>query len=134
MSIYKSYVSKQKTTNVINDNSSYKSMQIDDLQSKAKKLTIKENGQEVARAFIYLIENELGHNKPYALMEDVFVEEQFRSQGYGRKMVEAAIAEAKKLGCYKIIITSRHEREKVHQFYQRFGFKDYGKEFRMNLE
>ena len=107
-------------------------MEVTEISSHAKKLVITENGQEVARAFIYLIKNDL-HEQPYALLEDVFVQEKFRGQGLGIKIINAAIEEARKAGCYKIIGTSRYERENVHKFYQKMGFKDYGKEFRMNL-
>jgi len=103
-----------------------------ELKASAVRLSVREGETEIARAFLYLINNNL-HDKPYGLLEDVFVQEAFRSQGYGKKIVQAAIAEAKKRGCYKLIGTSRYEREKVHQFYQELGFNDYGKEFRMDL-
>ena len=108
-------------------------MEVKELQTRSKKITISENGQEIARASIFLIKNGL-HNEPYALLEDVFVQEQFRSQGYGIKVVKAAIEEAKKESCYKIIGTSRYGREKVHEFYKKLGFQDYGKEFRLDMK
>ena len=103
-----------------------------EIKSSAVRLSVQIGEQEIARAFLYLIKNDL-HHKPYGLLEDVFVQEQHRSQGYGQKIVQAVIAEAKKRGCYKLIGTSRYEREKVHQFYQELGFNDYGKEFRIDL-
>jgi GNAT superfamily N-acetyltransferase len=108
-------------------------MEVQHIKSDAKKITLQENGQEIARVFIYLIYNGL-HSKPYALLEDLFVQEQFRGKGVGMKILQTAITEAKKADCYKIIGTSRHTREKVHKFYNNLGFEDYGKEFRMNLE
>lgn len=87
----------------------------------------------VGRAYLYLIKNEL-HLKPYGLLEDVFVEEEFRGQGIGKKLVETVIEKAKELGCYKLIATSRFERENVHQLYQNLGFKKYGLEFRIDFE
>ena len=59
--------------------------------------------------------------------------EEFRGQGYGKKMVQAALEEAKKERCYKVICTSRYGREHVHKMYQDLGFKDYGKEFRIDI-
>ena len=96
------------------------------------RFSLHHNGQEIARAFLYLIKNDL-HDQPYGLLEDVFVQEEWRSKGYGKQMVQAVIEEAKKRGCYKLIGTSRYQREKVHQFYLDVGFQDYGKEFRLNL-
>ena len=66
-----------------------------ELNNKSIKLTIKENNLEIARANIYLIYNNL-HNKPYSLLEDVFVNELFRGKGYGEMNISdgecAAIA------------------------------------------
>jgi len=100
--------------------------------SRAIKIFIEEGGQEIARAYIYIIFNGL-HDEPYALLEDVFVNEKYRGQGHGKEIIKAAIEEAKKQGCYKLIGTSRYEREKVHNLYSGLGFEDYGKEFRINL-
>jgi GNAT superfamily N-acetyltransferase len=102
------------------------------LESTAVKLTIDDAGNIIGHAYLYLIRNDL-HSAPYGLLEDVFIEEPYRGKGYGSKLVEAAIAEAKKRGCYKLIGTSRHERKEVHVFYERLGFKNYGLEFRLDL-
>jgi len=48
-------------------------------------------------------------------------------------LVQAAIEEAKKIGCYKLVATTRHHREIVCAWYEKFGFKNYGAEFRMDL-
>jgi len=103
-----------------------------EVSTNAKRLSLLQGETEIARIWVYFIKNDL-HAQPYALIEDLFVEEAFRNQGLGAKMVGAAIEEAKQAGCYKLIGTSRHEREQVHQFYIKNGFKDYGKEFRIEL-
>lgn len=97
------------------------------------KFSIEKDGKEVARAFLYLMGNDL-HKRPFGLMEDVFIEESLRGKGYGTKIVEELIKTAKERRCYKLIATSRHERDGVHELYKRLGFEDWGKEFRMNLE
>jgi GNAT superfamily N-acetyltransferase len=102
------------------------------LNLSGTKLTIVENAKEIARISIVYIKNDL-HDEPYALIEDLYVDEDYRGKGYARQLFEAAIEEAKKSGSYKIIATSRYSREKVHDFYLRLGFKDYGKEFRLDL-
>ena len=96
------------------------------------KLTIAEKDKEIARISIIYIKNDL-HDEPYALIEDLYVDENYRGKGYARQLFEAAIEEAKKSGSYKIVATSRYSRENVHNFYLRLGFKDYGKEFRLDL-
>ena len=94
---------------------------------------LKENEKEIGRARIYLIWNDL-HKRPYALLEDVYVNEKFRSKGFGSKIVKKAIEIARKNNCYKIIATSRRSRKKVHKFYLKNGFKEWGKEFRLELQ
>mgnify|MGYP001156995482 CR=1 FL=1 len=86
----------------------------------------------VARATIVLVENEL-HDKPYALLEDVFVEEEYRGQGNGRKISQMAIDKAKELGCYKIVCTSRYGRDYVHGLYESLGMKKHGYSFRLDF-
>lgn len=97
------------------------------------KLTLYLGDKLVARAFLYIMKNDL-HEKPFGLMEDVWVDASWRGQGLGTKIVEELIAEAKQRGCYKLIATSRFSRDKVHQLYERLGFAVWGHEFRMNFE
>jgi len=97
------------------------------------KFFIEKEGKEIARAFLYLLKNEL-HPEPFGFLEDVFVEEKFRGQGIGTQLVRKVIEVAEKRGCYKLIATSRHSRPKVHLLYKRLGFKDYGLEFRIDFK
>ena len=97
------------------------------------KITAQENGREVGRAHLYLIYNDLHPGAPYGLLEDVFVDESQRGRGTGTKLVQAVIEEAKARGCYKLVATSRHERDKVHELYEKLGFVNYGIEFRINF-
>lgn len=105
-----------------------------DKQTKknAVRISAVENGEELGAVYLYLIKND-SSKKPYALLEDLFVKEGYRKKGIGSTLVKKAIADAKKLGCYKIIGTSRFSRVEVHGFYKRLGMKKYGFEFRLNL-
>jgi len=89
-------------------------------------------GAEIVRARLIIIQNDL-HHQSYGLLEDVFVSELYRGSGYGKKIVLAIIEKARECGCYKLIATSRFEREKVHGLYRKLGFTKYGIEFRINL-
>ena len=101
-------------------------------KTSAVKFVAEDNGKTVGRAYLYLIYNGQ-HEEPYGLLEDVFVEPEYRGKGAGTDLVKAAIKEAKALGCYKLIGTSRHGRGDVHEWYKKIGFWDYGLEFRMDL-
>ncbi len=101
-------------------------------ESYAVKIIAEENGREIGHAYLYLLFNDL-HSAPYGLVEDVYVEEDFRGAGAGTQLAQAVIAEAKARECYKLIACSRHERVGVHQWYEKMGFKNYGLEFRMDF-
>ena len=98
----------------------------------AVKITAEENGEKAGRAFLYIIYNDL-HDKPYGLLEDVFVEEKFRGRGLGSELLHQIINEAKERECYKLVADSRYEREEVHAWYEKEGFKKYGFEFRFDF-
>ncbi len=96
------------------------------------KFSLEEDGKEVGRARLYIIYNDL-REEPYGLMEDVFVDESYRGKGLGTKLIQALIEEAKQIGCSKLIGQSRYGREEVHQLYEKLGFRDHGKNFRMDF-
>ena len=102
------------------------------VEAQGIKFTIEENERVIARAYLYIMHNDL-HLRPFGLLEDVYVNENNRGKGLGTKLVERVIATAKDRGCYKLIATSRSSRFKVHQLYNRLGFQEYGLEFRINL-
>ena len=102
------------------------------IQAGGIKFFVEQDGKEVARAFLYILKNGL-HDEPFGFMEDVFVEEAYRSQGLGKELVKRLITAAKENGCYKILGTSRHERPRVHAMYEKLGFKNQGAEFRIDF-
>lgn len=97
-----------------------------------KVLVVEDNSKIVATATIYLIQVAI-RNKPYALLEGLVVDENFRGKGVGTKFFEEIISICKYLKCYKIIFTSGQDREDAHKFYEKLGFKKWGLEFRMDL-
>jgi GNAT superfamily N-acetyltransferase len=103
-----------------------------ELSASGVKLSVEREGKEVARAFLYVLTNNL-HERPFGFIEDVFVSEELRGKGIGKELVNALILEAKKRNCYKLICTSRHTKPKVHELYQKLGFKNHGIEFRMDV-
>ena len=96
------------------------------------KIKAEEDGNLLGWAYLYIMYNDL-HKEPFGFMENVFVKEESRGKGVGSKLIESIISEAKKQNCYKIICTSRYSNDKVHPLYAKFNFKDYGKEFRLDL-
>lgn len=100
--------------------------------ARGVRFSIERADGEVARAYLYIMTNDL-HDAPFGLLEDVFVTECERGSGLGTALVEEVVAAARAAGCYKLIATSRASRPKVHALYERLGFASYGVEFRMDL-
>ncbi len=96
------------------------------------RITVTENDKEIGRVWLYVLHNNL-HKEPYGLLEDVFVEEEHRSKGVGKKLVQEAMEEAKKIGCYKLIANTRSSKEVVCAWYEKMGFNKHGVEFRIDL-
>ncbi|MCI1642383.1 MAG: GNAT family N-acetyltransferase [Actinomyces sp.] len=57
-----------------------------------------------------------------AWIEDVVVDQAARGQGAGQRLVEAALAHARSLGCRTVDLTSRPSREAANRLYRRCGF------------
>jgi GNAT superfamily N-acetyltransferase len=60
--------------------------------------------------------------RPWAGIENLVVDESQRGQGYGRALLEAAIAVAQDAGCYKAQLVSHDRRDAAHSLYEKLGF------------
>ena len=94
---------------------------------------MKEAGKTIAWGYLYLIFQDR-HREPYGLLENIYVEKEYRSRGLGSLLIRQMIAEAKKKKCYKLIGTSKMANADAHKFYERLGFEKMGYEFRMDLK
>ena len=99
--------------------------------NKGIKLEYHENGERLGRATIYILHNEL-QDRPFGLLEDVFVEPSHRRRGIGSILTNEAVQYGNHLGCYKLICTSRYTSKKIYTMYTEAGFKDHGREFRID--
>lgn len=94
-------------------------------------LVLEVDGEVVGTLVFLLVPNLSHHATPWALVENVVVEERQRGKGYGRLLMEHAIERAREAGCYKISLTSNITRLRAHRFYQSLGFKASARGFRM---
>jgi GNAT superfamily N-acetyltransferase len=69
-----------------------------------------------------------------AEVESVHVHPVWRGQGIGATLMEYAVAEARRLGCYRIQLTSNNARPEAHRFYERLGFERSHQGFKLLLE
>lgn len=101
-------------------------------KQKGIKFIIKRGNEDIASAYLYILYNDF-HKRPFSIIEYVIVNKAYRSQGLGTRIVRAMIDEAKKQDCYKLLLWSRYSKPRVHSLYKKLGFKDWGKEFRMDF-
>ncbi len=58
-----------------------------------------------------------------AWLEDMVVDNAFRSQGIGSVLIEEAIAYARSVGCRRITLLTDGDNIPAHRFYEKFGFQ-----------
>jgi GNAT superfamily N-acetyltransferase len=58
-----------------------------------------------------------------AEIESMHVDERLRGSGIGGVLLEAAVAAARRAGCYRVQLTSNKARGAAHRFYEQHGFE-----------
>ena len=93
-----------------------------EVEAKGYRLSVADdNGTEVAHLFLYVMTNSLGKG-PLAYIEDL----QSKQPWAGCQLVRDAIAHARELGCYKVVLVADR---KLSRYYERAGFTARGGEF-----
>ncbi|MDD4333283.1 MAG: GNAT family N-acetyltransferase [Patescibacteria group bacterium] len=78
-----------------------------------------------------LVEDKFCHNGSCAgHIEDVVTRKGFEGQGIARSLINKAMAKAKEIGCYKVILSSDNS---LVPFYKKFGFYEFEITMRVNL-
>jgi len=97
------------------------------------RISAEEDGKEVGVVYLYIIYNSV-HKEPCGFLEYVIIDDAYQGKGIGTELVQEVIKEAKERGCYKLIACSRAGKDKIHKWYEKLGFKNYGLEFRMDFK
>jgi GNAT superfamily N-acetyltransferase len=101
--------------------------------SKYRLLAVRADG-EIAGTYTLVIVDKLGkRGTPAGLVEDVAVLPSAQRKGIGRAMMEHAIEECRKAGCYKLALSSNLKRDDAHRFYESLGFERHGYSFALFL-
>jgi GNAT superfamily N-acetyltransferase len=67
-------------------------------------------------------------------IESLHVHPDHRSSGIGGQLLEAAVATARRAGCYRVQLTSNLCRTEAHRFYDRHGFEPSHVGFKRQLD
>ena len=89
------------------------------------------DGKVVGTADLLIVPNLSHRGLPWAVMENVIVDENVRRKGVAARMIKYLVEVAKKGGCYKIGLSSSTKRPAAHRMYESLGFKQYGLGYRI---
>ena len=96
-------------------------------------LVAEEEGKAVGTMMLFIMPNLSHGGLPWAGVENVMVDAGYRRRGIGKLLMDYALAQAKKAGCYKIQLISDKSRTPAHKFYRALGYKASGHGFRLYL-
>jgi GNAT superfamily N-acetyltransferase len=79
-------------------------------------------GAVVATTYLNIIPNLTRSASPYAVIENVVVEETWRGTGLGKHIMAATLRAAWDAGCYKAMLQTGSRTPATHAFYRACGF------------
>lgn len=76
----------------------------------------------VATTYLNIMPNLTRSASPYAVIENVVVEESLRGTGLGKRLMAATLDRAWEAGCYKAMLLTGSKTPRTHAFYRSCGF------------
>jgi GNAT superfamily N-acetyltransferase len=89
------------------------------------------NGRVVGAAELIVVANLTHHCQPWAVIENVIVEQSARGNGTGTQLLEHLLTIACEHRCYKVQLHSGKQRSDAHRVYQRLGFRAVAEGFKL---
>lgn len=80
------------------------------------------DGRAVSTCMLVMVPNLTRNQSPFAIIENVVTLAAMRGRGIGRRVIQAAFAEAWAAGCYKVMLLTGRKDEAVLRFYESCGF------------
>jgi GNAT superfamily N-acetyltransferase len=81
------------------------------------------DGVAVSTCTLVVCPNFSRSGRPFALIENVVTDRAHRKRGFGREVVERAIALAREQGCYRVTLMTGSRREETLRFYEAAGMR-----------
>jgi len=81
-----------------------------------------DEAQLVGTSTVNLCPNLSWSGRPYAIIENVIVDSNYRGQGIGKDLLRKAQQIALDSGCYKIAVMTGSKRDETLKFYEAAGF------------
>lgn len=102
-------------------------------QSGRQMLVAEIGRQMVGTADLLIVPNLTHGGAPWAVIENVVVDEKARRHGVGRALVAEIVRRCTEAGCYKMQLLSNKRRTEAHEFYRSVGFEAMAEGFRRYL-
>ena len=103
------------------------------MTAQGQRVLVAENEGQIAGALVLtIIENITRQGTPYAIIENVIVDDAARGKRIGEALARHAVEAAREAGCYKVSLTSNKRRTEAHRFYTRLGFQQTHEAFRID--
>lgn len=83
---------------------------------------LEEDNAVIATSYLNVIPNVTRSASPYALIENVVVEESLRGRGFGKLVMSGTLQAAWDAGCYKVMLLTGSRKTATHAFYRACGF------------
>ncbi|WP_207957004.1 GNAT family N-acetyltransferase [Rubrobacter tropicus] len=94
------------------------------LDPNQRTLVAETYGEVVGTLVLVTVPNLAHGGSPYALVENVVVDEEYRGEGVGRALMREAVRRAREAGAYKLALCSNTGRSEAHEFYRSMGFEE----------
>lgn len=85
-------------------------------------IVAEENGKIVSSCVCVIVPNLTHSQRPYALVENVVTDENYRSRGLATACLDYAKNIAQKENCYKIMLMTGSKKESTLNFYRHAGY------------
>lgn len=96
-------------------------------------IVAEEQGRVIGTAMMMIVPNLTHGALPWAIVENVVVENDLRGTGVGKLLMEYIREKAVNAGCYKIQLMSDKRRSEAHKFYRTIGYNATAEGFRIYL-
>jgi GNAT superfamily N-acetyltransferase len=81
------------------------------------------NNSVVSSCYLNIIPNLTRNLRPYAVIENVITDQNYRNRGIGKAIMQYAINKSWEAGCYKVMLMTGRKEESTLAFYKSCGLE-----------
>ena len=93
------------------------------LDPNQQTLVAEDSGRVVGTLVVAILSNLAHGGSPYAVVENVVVDEEYWREGVGTALIREAVGRVRQAGAYKLALCSNLAREDSHDFYRSVGLR-----------